>query len=176
MFTSQPKLVMNSGVHSSLHPNCHYQIVFSKFNHTVFYPPPDNRLPWNYEQVNTDLKRAIELFDWEKSFSNLKVNKQVSVFNEAVMNTFENFIKHKTITCNSKDPHWMNKQIKTLIAEKSSLYKRLKQKMVNSKVLDKLHALQAKLQGLSNFFQYKCYMKISKKLSDSPSPNAIGIY
>ena len=27
IFTSQPNLVMNSGVHSSLHPNCHHQII-----------------------------------------------------------------------------------------------------------------------------------------------------
>ena len=27
IFTSQPNLVMNSGVRSSLHPNCHHQII-----------------------------------------------------------------------------------------------------------------------------------------------------
>ena len=32
IFTSQGNLVTSSGVHSSLHPNCHYQIVFSNFN------------------------------------------------------------------------------------------------------------------------------------------------
>ena len=120
IFTSQPNLVMHSGVHPSLHPNCHHQIVFAKFNLTVFYPPPYKRLVWHYQQANTDLiKRAIELFDWEKSLSNLDVNKQVSVFNETIMNIFENFIPHETITCNDKDPPWMNKQIKTLTAEKT---------------------------------------------------------
>ena len=43
--------------------------------------------------------------------------------------------------------------------------------MVNSKLLDKLDALQAKLQSSINFFQFKYYRKISKKLSDpSTSP------
>ena len=80
IFTSQSNLVMHSGVHPSLHPNCHHQIVFAKFNLTVFYPPPYKRLVWHYQQANTDLiKRAIELFDWEKSLSNLHVNKQVFV-------------------------------------------------------------------------------------------------
>ena len=32
IFTSQPNLVMESGVHSSLHPNCHHHVVFAKFN------------------------------------------------------------------------------------------------------------------------------------------------
>ena len=31
IFTSQPNLVMELGVRSSLHPNCHHQIVFAKF-------------------------------------------------------------------------------------------------------------------------------------------------
>ena len=92
----------------------------------------------HYQQSDTYLiKRAIE-FDWEKSLSNLDANKQVFVFKETIMNIFENFIPHKTITPNDKDPPWMNKQIKTLITEKNGLYKRLKQKLVNTKLLDKL--------------------------------------
>ena len=42
------------------------------------------------------------------------------------MNIFENFIPHETIACNGKDPPWMNKQVKALIAEQNALYKRLK--------------------------------------------------
>ena len=38
-FTSQPNIVLDSGVHSSLHPNFHHQIVFAKFNLKVYYPP-----------------------------------------------------------------------------------------------------------------------------------------
>ena len=106
--TSQPNLVMHSGVHLSLHPNCHHQIVFAKFNLTVFYPPPYKRLVWHYQQTNTDLlKRAVELFDWEKSLSNLDVKKHVSVFNETNMTIFENFIPHETITSNDNDPPWI---------------------------------------------------------------------
>ena len=43
--------------------------------------------------------------------------------------------------------------------------------MVDCKLLDKLDALQAKLQSSINFFQFKYYRKISKKLPDpSTSP------
>ena len=31
IFDSQPYLVKESGVHPSLHPNCHHQITFVKF-------------------------------------------------------------------------------------------------------------------------------------------------
>ena len=87
------------------------------------------------------------------------------------MNIYENFTPHETKTCDDKNPPWMDKQTKTLIAEINALSKRLKQRMVNSKLLDKFDALQAKLQSLTNSFQYKYYREISKKLSDpSTSP------
>ena len=60
IFTSQPNLVMHSGVHPSLHPNCHHQIVFAKFNVTVFCPPPCKQLVWDYQQGNTDLTKASD--------------------------------------------------------------------------------------------------------------------
>ena len=44
IFTDQPNLVVDSGVHPSLHPNCHHQIIFCKFNLMIKYPPPYERL------------------------------------------------------------------------------------------------------------------------------------
>ena len=40
IFTDQPNLSVNSGIHKSLHTNCHHQIVQSKFDLNIFYPPP----------------------------------------------------------------------------------------------------------------------------------------
>ena len=37
IFTDQPNLSINSGVHSSLHSNCHHQIVHSSFNLNIHY-------------------------------------------------------------------------------------------------------------------------------------------
>ena len=36
IFTSQPNLITGSGVHPSLHPNPHHQIIFAKFNLEIF--------------------------------------------------------------------------------------------------------------------------------------------
>ena len=47
IFTNQPNLVRNSGVHSSLHQNCHHQIKFVQISLKVFYPPPYKRLVWD---------------------------------------------------------------------------------------------------------------------------------
>ena len=79
------------------------------------------------------------------------------------MNIFENFILHETIIRSDKDPPLKNKQIKTHIADKNTLYKRLKRSMLNSKLPDKLDALQARLQTSINNFQFEYYRKFSKR-------------
>ena len=43
IFTFQPNIVLDSGVHSSLHPNSRRQIVLANFNLKVYYPPPYER-------------------------------------------------------------------------------------------------------------------------------------
>ena len=40
IFTNQENLSVNSGVHASLHLNCHHQIVHSSFNLNIYYPLP----------------------------------------------------------------------------------------------------------------------------------------
>ena len=103
IFTSQPNLITDSGVNSSLHPNCHHQIVFAKFNLHIVYPPAYLREIWHYREANSwFIRRAIKEFDWERVFSNI----------------LSNFIPHEIIACNDKDPPWFNNWIKTLIQEK----------------------------------------------------------
>ena len=43
IFTSQPNLIIESGAHPSLHPNCHHQIVYARFNLSIYFPPPYSR-------------------------------------------------------------------------------------------------------------------------------------
>ena len=110
---------MESGVHSSLHPNCHHQIVFAKFNLKIFYPPPYECEIWHYSKANTDLiRRSVHEFSWENRFSNIDLNQKVYLFNETIKNILSNFIPHETIACDDHDPPWINSKIKNLIAEK----------------------------------------------------------
>ena len=44
IFTDQPNLIVDSGVHPSLHSNCYHQITYSKINLNIEYPPPHERL------------------------------------------------------------------------------------------------------------------------------------
>ena len=123
IFNSQPNLIIESGVHPSLHPNCHHQIVFAKFNLDIVYPPPYEREIWNYLKANIDLiKRAINSFDCEKAFSNIDIDKTISIFNQTIINILCNFIPHETVLFDDRDPSWMNKEIKKLIHKKKSIF------------------------------------------------------
>ena len=102
IFTSQPNIVVKSGVHPSLHPNC--QIIFAEFNLKIYYPPPYLREVWHYKEANTDLiKQAISNFNKEKAFSNTNINKKVSLFNKTILNILKNYILHETKICDDKD-------------------------------------------------------------------------
>ena len=52
ILTSQPNMIVNSGVHSSPHPNCHLQIVFAKITLKIYKPPPYERDVWYYQETN----------------------------------------------------------------------------------------------------------------------------
>ena len=43
---------------------------------------------------------------------NVDVNKQVMLLNETVRNIIRNFIHHKTVTFDDRDPPWMTSRIK----------------------------------------------------------------
>ena len=111
---------MESGVHSSLHPNCHHQIVFAKINLKIYYPPPYEREIWHYDKVNAELiRRSIDQFPWDNRFSNIDVNQKVRLFNQNFKNILCNFIPHEIVTCDDRDPTWINSKIKSLIQEKN---------------------------------------------------------
>ena len=81
VLTSRLKLVLDSGVHPSLHPNCHHQIVYAKFNLKIHYSPLYEREIWHYWQGNTGLiRRAVHKFNWQRAFRNLNKNERVPLF------------------------------------------------------------------------------------------------
>ena len=92
IFTSQPNIVVASGV-PSLHPNCHHQIIFAKFNLKIYYPPPYLREVWHSKKANADLiKRTISNFKSQKAFSGTNINEKVSLFNKTILNILNNYI------------------------------------------------------------------------------------
>ena len=125
IFTDQPNLSVNSGVHASLHPNCHHQIVHTSFNLNISYPPPYQRLIWDYKKADFEkIRKALDLVNWERLFSKKDINTQVSILNETILNVFSNYVPNKYITIDDKDPVWMNETIKLKIKAKDNMYKK----------------------------------------------------
>ena len=87
IFASQPNLVVESGVQSALHQNCHHQIVSARFSLKVVFPPPYDREVCHFKKANIDhIRKAINGFQWEKSFQNINVNDMVHLFNRTIKN------------------------------------------------------------------------------------------
>ena len=83
---------MKSGVHHSLHSNCHH---------------------------HNAIEKAITYFSWERAFENLSVDEKVSLFNKTIKNILSNYIPHEIITFDDIDPPLFNKNVKSLIDEKN---------------------------------------------------------
>ena len=47
IFTNQPNLIMDAGVHPPLHLKCHHQVICAKINLQIEYPPPYTRKVWD---------------------------------------------------------------------------------------------------------------------------------
>ena len=84
IFTDQPNLVINSGVHPSLRPNCHQQIIYCKFNLFVEYPY--EWLVWDYGKANCEsIKRVLEQGYWQHIFQNKDINQQASILTNTLI-------------------------------------------------------------------------------------------
>ena len=125
-FTDQPSSIVDSAVHPSLHSNCHHQITYCKLNLNIKYPPPYGRLVWDYSQANVEsIKKSFESVNWELMFGNKSVHKQVSIFNETLMNIFSNFTPNKLVTFDDRDPPWMNDFVKVKLNRRTSFITRM---------------------------------------------------
>ena len=82
---------MESGIHSSLHSNCHHQIIYARFNLKIYYPLPfyEHEI-WHYEKVNIDL---IQKHFLEISNSNENSNDKKEAI-KALQNKFTSTIEN----------------------------------------------------------------------------------
>ena len=71
------------------------------------------------------IRKAIKIVDWRFMFLNKNVHKQVSTFNNTLMNIFTNYIPNKYIAIDDRDPPWMNETIKNKVKKVSPQVKQL---------------------------------------------------
>ena len=75
IFTNQPNLVFESGVHLSLSRTCHHQIIYAKISFEIYLPPSYTREVWHYKYAQTNLiHQSIVNFDWKGALTNLTIN------------------------------------------------------------------------------------------------------
>ena len=65
---------------------------------------------------------STESVNWETLFNNKIVNKQVSIFNETIMDIFSNFVPNKQVTFDDSNPSWVNDFVKGNIKWKHKIY------------------------------------------------------
>ena len=98
---------MESRFHSSLHENCHHQIVFAKFNLKVLHPPPSKRKIWHFNYANVDhTRKAYSDFQRERLLANININEMV-YFLIKLSKCFVKLYPKEVITCDDRDPPWI---------------------------------------------------------------------
>ena len=125
ILTDQPNLFVNSGVHPTLHEQCHHQIVYGKLSTSNIKQPPYTRRIWVYDKSDSaNIKRSIEMFNWQKHLGSLQCsNEQVKLLNETLLNSYSNFIPNKTKNIRPKEVPWMTRSIKNFLRKKNRIYR-----------------------------------------------------
>ena len=78
----------------------------------------------------------------------MNVNDMVHLFNRTIKNILRNFIPHETITCDDRDPPWINSSVTRLIQDKKEACKRFKRSNNNNQYSENFQSLQ-NLLGVS---------------------------
>ena len=172
VFTNQSHRVMESGVHSSISSQCHHEIVFAKLNLKAKYPPPYERVFWDYSRADkASINRAINTIDWDEIFANKAVESQVSELNDLLLNIYSNYIPNKTVLCDDKDPPWMTNGIRTAIEMKNNAYKEYIRSGMRHNYYVRLENLTTELSNLIRDTKAEYHSKLAAKLVN-PSTRA----
>ena len=71
------------------------------------------------KRPNVDQIRQTGGFPRDNRFANINVNKQVQWFTQIIQNIIPNYIPHETITCDDRNPSWIDEKIKILVLHKN---------------------------------------------------------
>ena len=125
IFTDQPNLFIESGVHPSLHEQCHHQIIYGKVSIDNLEPPSFSRIIWFYDRSDiSSIRKSIEMFPWSKTLEEVACpNMKVALLNEILLNIFSKFIPNKTVTVRPREAPWITQSIKNFIRRKNRAYK-----------------------------------------------------
>ena len=120
IFTDQPNLVIETGVHPSLHEQCHHQIVHRKLSVSNIAVPPYTRRIWYYDKADfVNIMKSIEMFRWQEHIDKIACPKdQVKLLNEVLLNIYSNYIPNQVKTIRPRQAPWITQSVKKFLRKK----------------------------------------------------------
>ena len=68
------------------------------------------------------IRQAISEFPWDNRFANINVNEQMQLFTQTIQNIISNYIPHETITCDDRNPPWIDEKIKKFLLQRNGAF------------------------------------------------------
>ena len=173
IFTDQPNLIIEYGIHPSLHEQCHHQIVFGKLSVSNIALPPYTRKIWYYDKADfVAIRKSIEMFAWQDQLDNVTCpNEQVELLNEVLLNIYSNFIPNKVKTIRPRQAPWITQAIKNFLRKKNRAYNSF---VRNGRPDDKLQGIQTMISEGARLIEEakrNYFLKAGKTLA-SPATNS----
>ena len=162
IFTDQPNLIVESGVHPSLHMQSHHQIVYGKVSVLSISVPPYTRIIWHYEKANFVVSRkSIAMFRWREHLENLTCpNEQVKLLAEVLLIIYINFIPNEVKTIRPRQAPWIQWTINNFLRKKNIAYKTF---LTNGQPDNKSEGIQRMTSGS---FHAKWYNRLKCKFTN----------
>ena len=141
IFTDQPNLIIESGVHPSLHEQCHHQIIYGKLSVSNVALPPYTCKFWHYVKADfVAIRKSTEMFALNEYLENITCpNEQVKLLNEVLLNIYYNFIPNKIKTIRPRQTLWITQAVKTFLTKKNCAYRSF---VRSGRPVDKLEGIQ----------------------------------
>ena len=152
IFTDQPNLFFETGVHPSLHVQCHHHIIYGELSIRNITPPPYHRRVWYYDSAYVlAIRKSIQMFCWCESIGALMYpNQQVEMLTEILLNIFSNYIPNKIITVKPRQAPWLTKPNKNFIRKMNRAYKSFDRR---GRPIDKQEAINSMLSKGSKLIE-----------------------
>ena len=141
IFSDQPNLVIESGVHPSLHEQCHHQIVYGKLSVSNVTLPPHTRRIWYYDKADfVAIMKSIGMFRWQEHLRKITCpNEQVKLLNKVLLNIYSYYIPNQVQTIRPREAPWITHNVEKFLRKKNHAYKTF---VRNGQPGDKLKGIQ----------------------------------
>ena len=101
------------------------------------------------------------------ALKNLEINEMVVLFNSTIKNILSNYIPYEIITCDYRDPPWINNRVKELINEKNDTFQCYLHSNKDPKLFNKVKYIQNESKSLIEANKEKYHSSIPKRMKNS---------